>query len=46
MREQAGVPAAVIGETGGSALEIAGLFSVPLAELAQAHRGALPALFG
>jgi phosphoribosylformylglycinamidine synthase len=44
--EEAGVPAAVIGETGGSALEIAGLLAIPLAELAQAHRGALPALFG
>jgi phosphoribosylformylglycinamidine synthase len=44
--EQGGVPAAVIGETGGSALEITGLFAIPLAELAQAHRGALPALFG
>jgi phosphoribosylformylglycinamidine synthase subunit PurL len=44
--EEAGVPAAVIGETGGSTLEIAGLFAIPLAELAQAHRSALPALFG
>jgi phosphoribosylformylglycinamidine synthase subunit PurL len=44
--EEAGVPAAVIGETGGSDLEIAGLFAIPLAELAQAHRSALPALFG
>jgi phosphoribosylformylglycinamidine synthase len=44
--EEAGVPAQVIGQTGGSALEVAGLFSVPLAELAQAHRSALPALFG
>jgi phosphoribosylformylglycinamidine synthase len=44
--EEAGVPAQVIGQTGGSALEIAGLFSVPLAELAQVHRGALPRLFG
>jgi phosphoribosylformylglycinamidine synthase len=44
--EKAGVPAEVIGQTGGSALEIAGLFSVPLAELAQVHRGALPGLFG
>jgi phosphoribosylformylglycinamidine synthase len=43
---QAGVPATVIGETGGSALEVAGLFSVPLAELAEVHRAALPALFG
>ncbi len=43
--EQAGVPMAVIGTTGGLALELAGLFSVPLAELATAHRAALPALF-
>ena len=44
--EQAGLPAAAIGETGGESLEVAGLFSVPLAELAQVHSGALPALFG
>jgi phosphoribosylformylglycinamidine synthase len=43
--EQAGVPMAVIGTTGGLALELAGLFSVPLDELATAHRAALPALF-
>jgi len=43
--EQAGVPAAVIGTTGGSNLEVAGLFSVPLDELAQTHRAALRALF-
>jgi len=43
--EQAGVPAAVIGTTGGAALEVTGLFSVPLAELAEVHRAALPALF-
>ncbi len=44
--EQAGVPMAVIGTTGGQALEVSGLFSVPLAELATTHRAALPALFG
>jgi phosphoribosylformylglycinamidine synthase subunit PurL len=44
--EETGVPAEVIGQTGGSALELAGLFSVPLAELGEAHRSALPALFG
>jgi phosphoribosylformylglycinamidine synthase subunit PurL len=43
--EQAGVPAAVIGTTGGAALEVTGLFSVPLAELADVHRAALRALF-
>ena len=41
-----GVPAAVIGTTGGDALEVTGLFRVPLTELAAAHRGTLPALFG
>ena len=43
---EAGVPAAVIGVTGGAALEITGCFSVPMSELAAIHRGALPALFG
>jgi phosphoribosylformylglycinamidine synthase subunit PurL len=41
-----GVPAAAIGTTGGPGLDVAGCFSIPLAELAAAHRGALPALFG
>jgi phosphoribosylformylglycinamidine synthase subunit PurL len=40
-----GVPAAVLGVTGGACLEIAGSFSVPLDELAAAHRVTLPALF-
>jgi phosphoribosylformylglycinamidine synthase len=44
--EAAGVSAAVIGTTGGPALELTGLFSVPIADLAAAHRAALPALFG
>jgi phosphoribosylformylglycinamidine synthase subunit PurL len=43
---EAGVPAAAIGTTGGDALAVAGCFSVDLAELGQAHRGTLPALFG
>jgi phosphoribosylformylglycinamidine synthase II len=43
---EAGVPAAVIGTAGGTALEVAGAFSVSLADLAAAHRGPLPALFG
>ncbi|HEY2316344.1 MAG TPA: phosphoribosylformylglycinamidine synthase subunit PurL [Streptosporangiaceae bacterium] len=43
---RAGVPAATLGETGGTTLEISGLFAVPLEELAGVHRGALPALFG
>jgi phosphoribosylformylglycinamidine synthase II len=41
-----GVPAAMIGATGGPALEVAGYFTVPLAELAANHRRALPELFG
>ena len=41
-----GVPATVLGRTGGVALQVAGCFAVSLAELAQAHRSALPALFG
>ncbi|MGO8956228.1 MAG: phosphoribosylformylglycinamidine synthase subunit PurL [Streptosporangiaceae bacterium] len=44
--ELAGVPAAMIGATGGTALEIAGYFRIPLDELAATHRSALPALFG
>ena len=41
-----GVPAATLGRTGGSTLEIAGLFAVPLTELADLYGRALPALFG
>jgi phosphoribosylformylglycinamidine synthase subunit PurL len=44
--EQAGVPATVIGVTGGHALQITGLMEVPLLELTDAHKAALPALFG
>jgi phosphoribosylformylglycinamidine synthase subunit PurL len=40
-----GVPAAALGVTGGASLEVTGLFSVPLGELAAAHRATLPALF-
>ena len=43
--EHEGVPMAVIGRTGGPALEVTGLFSVPLAELGTAYRAALPELF-
>jgi hypothetical protein len=39
------VAAAVIGITGGPALELTGLFSVALDELAEAHRAALRMLF-
>jgi phosphoribosylformylglycinamidine synthase len=41
-----GVPAATLGLTGGRALEVTGLFAVPVAELGAAYRGTLPALFG
>ncbi len=41
-----GVPAAVLGETGGASLEVAGLFSISVEELGAAHRQALPAIFG
>ncbi len=43
---QAEVPAVALGETGGSALTVRGLFAVPLDELGAVHRSALPALFG
>jgi phosphoribosylformylglycinamidine synthase subunit PurL len=41
-----GVPATVLGVTGGASLEVAGCFTIPLAEVAAAHRATLPALFG
>ena len=41
-----GVPAEVIGTVGGPSLEVAGHFDIPVGELAAAHRGTLPALFG
>jgi phosphoribosylformylglycinamidine synthase len=41
-----GVPAAELGVTGGSTLEVVDCFTIPLGELAAAHRGTLPALFG
>jgi len=41
-----GVPAAELGVTGGAALEVVDCFTIPLDELAAAHRGTLPALFG
>jgi len=40
------VPAAAIGTTGGQALEVSGLFSVPLTELGEVYRRTFPALFG
>jgi phosphoribosylformylglycinamidine synthase subunit PurL len=42
----ASLPAWVMGVTGGQSLEITGMFTVPLAELAAVHRAPLPALFG
>jgi hypothetical protein len=44
--DEAGVPAVTIGRTGGSGLEVSGLFSVTLAELGDAYRSALQAIFG
>jgi phosphoribosylformylglycinamidine synthase len=41
-----GVPAEVIGRTGGQSLELTGQFSITLDELGAAHRGTLPQLFG
>jgi phosphoribosylformylglycinamidine synthase len=41
-----GLPATEIGTVGGDALEVDGSFTIPLAELAGAHRGTLPAIFG
>jgi phosphoribosylformylglycinamidine synthase subunit PurL len=43
---RAGVPSAVIGTVGGTALDVTSCFAVPLDDLAAAHRAALPALFG
>jgi phosphoribosylformylglycinamidine synthase len=44
--EGRGVPAAVLGMTGGANFEVTGSFVIPLDELASAHRATLPALFG
>jgi phosphoribosylformylglycinamidine synthase len=41
-----GVPAAVIGQTGGSAIVVDGQFEVGLDELRERSEGTLPALFG
>jgi phosphoribosylformylglycinamidine synthase subunit PurL len=41
-----GVPAAVIGSTGGQSLRLTGLFEIPLPELTAVHQAPLPALFG
>jgi phosphoribosylformylglycinamidine synthase subunit PurL len=41
-----GIPATVLGETGGDSLTVGGTFEVPLAELRRTWEGTLPALFG
>ncbi len=41
-----GVPATVLGTTGGTHLTVTGGFSISLDELGAAHRGTLPAIFG
>jgi phosphoribosylformylglycinamidine synthase len=41
-----GVPAEVIGTVGGDSLHVEDCFAIPLDELADTHRGALPAIFG
>jgi phosphoribosylformylglycinamidine synthase len=41
-----GVPAAEIGTTGGDGLVVDGCFEVAIPELAQAHEGTLPGIFG
>jgi phosphoribosylformylglycinamidine synthase subunit PurL len=46
LRAAYGVPGETIGWTGGDALVVEGWFAVPLPELAAAHAGTLPALFG
>jgi phosphoribosylformylglycinamidine synthase II len=42
----AGVPARRIGVVGGDALEVEGVFSIPLSELRDAHQDTLPRLVG
>jgi phosphoribosylformylglycinamidine synthase subunit PurL len=41
----AGLPAFVLGRTGGDSLEVSGEFAIPLAELAAVHEATLPELF-
>jgi phosphoribosylformylglycinamidine synthase len=41
-----GVPATVLGETGGDTLTVEATFEVPLPGLSQAWESTLPALFG
>jgi phosphoribosylformylglycinamidine synthase subunit PurL len=44
--EAAGVPLTRLGVVGGDALEVEGVFSIPLGELREAHTRTLPELFG
>ncbi len=46
LTEAHGVPGATVGTVGGASLTVDGCFTIPLAELAAVHAGALPALFG
>ncbi len=46
LRAAHGVPGVTIGRTGGEDLVVEDCFAIPLAELAEAHAAALPALFG
>jgi phosphoribosylformylglycinamidine synthase II len=46
LRETHGVPGETIGGVGGDDLAVEGWFAIPLAELAAAQAGVLPALFG
>ena len=41
-----GVPAAVLGEVGGAALDVEGRFEIPVEEIRSASAATLPALFG
>jgi phosphoribosylformylglycinamidine synthase len=46
LADEMGVPATPIGTVTGDALDVTGLFEIPLDELSQVWRGALPAIFG
>ena len=41
-----GVPVQDLGVAGGDSLVVQGSFDIPVDEIAAAHRGALPGLFG
>jgi phosphoribosylformylglycinamidine synthase len=46
LADQMGVPVASIGTVTGGALDVTGLFEIPLDELSRVWRGTLPAIFG